>query len=234
MTASIWVGSVVWEVYSSRYAGLIFWNIIQEYLQRGIRSAVLPGCAPARDHAALLLVGKRMFSPIMSNICSGFLPTVMDCLFSRLDRTCWLQFHVFSSDLLDAVFRFKAWIYSMCSVFCLPCMTLQSFTSCCIGSAGQRTTTPPPSQIPDPPFSSPVMPHRTSLGGILATGSWGGVLGKPEFITKMISAGTQDSEWGCPTSLEGQLGSVTIFHEALQPSQVKALYLAGKWWLYWF
>uniref|UniRef100_A0A8C5JBW0 Neurobeachin-like protein 2 n=1 Tax=Junco hyemalis TaxID=40217 RepID=A0A8C5JBW0_JUNHY len=115
----------------------------------------------------------------------------------------------------------------ICFVFFSPCMTLQSFTSCCIGSAGQRTTTPPPSQIPDPPFSSPVMPHRTSLGGILAPGAWGGVLGKPEFISKMISAGTQDSEWGCPTSLEGQLGSVIVFHEALQPSQVKALYLAG-------
>ncbi|KAK2529592.1 Nbeal1 [Columba guinea] len=103
----------------------------------------------------------------------------------------------------------------------------ESFTSCCIGSAGQRTTTPPPSQIPDPPFSSPVLPHRTSLGGILSAGSWGGMLGKPELITKMISAGTQDSEWGCPTSLEGHLGSVIIFHEALQPPQVKALYLAG-------
>uniref|UniRef100_A0A8C9L7Z7 Neurobeachin like 1 n=1 Tax=Pavo cristatus TaxID=9049 RepID=A0A8C9L7Z7_PAVCR len=101
----------------------------------------------------------------------------------------------------------------------------EPFTSCCIGSAGQRTTTPPPSQIPDPPFSSPVMPHRTSLGGILSPGSWGGMLAKPELITKMISAGTQDSEWGCPTSLEGQLGSVIIFHEALQPPQVKALYL---------
>ncbi|XP_025903832.1 neurobeachin-like protein 1 isoform X2 [Nothoprocta perdicaria] len=103
----------------------------------------------------------------------------------------------------------------------------EPFTSCCIGSAGQRTTTPPPSQIPDPPFSSPVMPHRTSLGGILSTGGWSGVLAKPELVTKMISAGTQDSEWGCPTSLEGQLGSVIIFHEALQPHQVKALYLAG-------
>uniref|UniRef100_A0A8B9SQK2 Neurobeachin-like protein 2 n=1 Tax=Anas platyrhynchos TaxID=8839 RepID=A0A8B9SQK2_ANAPL len=102
----------------------------------------------------------------------------------------------------------------------------EPFTSCCIGSAGQRTTTPPPSQIPDPPFSSPIMPHRTSLGGILSPGSWGGMLAKPELITKMISAGTQDSEWGCPTSLEGHLGSVIIFHEALQPSQVKALYLA--------
>uniref|UniRef100_A0A8C4KJI5 Neurobeachin-like protein 2 n=1 Tax=Dromaius novaehollandiae TaxID=8790 RepID=A0A8C4KJI5_DRONO len=104
----------------------------------------------------------------------------------------------------------------------------EPFTSCCIGSAGQRTTTPPPSQIPDPPFSSPVMPHRTSLGGILSPGGWSGMLAKPELVTKMISAGTQDSEWGCPTSLEGQLGSVIIFHEALQPPQVKALYLAGK------
>ncbi|XP_010218713.1 PREDICTED: neurobeachin-like protein 1 [Tinamus guttatus] len=103
----------------------------------------------------------------------------------------------------------------------------EPFTSCCIGSAGQRTTTPPPSQIPDPPFSSPVMPHRTSLGGILSPGGWSGTLAKPELVTKMISAGTQDSEWGCPTSLEGQLGSVIIFHEALQPHQVKALYLAG-------
>ncbi|XP_043381670.1 neurobeachin-like protein 1 isoform X1 [Chelonia mydas] len=103
----------------------------------------------------------------------------------------------------------------------------EPFTSCCIGSAGQRTTTPPPSQIPDPPFSSPITPHRTSLGGILSPASWGGLLGKSELVTKLISAGTQDSEWGCPTSLEGQLGSVIIFHEALQPSQVKALYLAG-------
>ncbi|XP_042326371.1 neurobeachin-like protein 1 isoform X2 [Sceloporus undulatus] len=103
----------------------------------------------------------------------------------------------------------------------------EPFTSCCIGSAGQRTTTPPPSQIPDPPFLSPILPHRTSLGGILSPGSWSGLMAKPELVTKLISAGTQDSEWGCPTSLEGQLGSVIIFHEILQPSHVKALYLAG-------
>ncbi|XP_054978013.1 neurobeachin-like protein 1 [Sorex araneus] len=103
----------------------------------------------------------------------------------------------------------------------------EPFISCCIGSAGQRTTTPPPSQIPDPPFSSPITPHRTSFGGILSSASWGGTVDKSKSVTKLISAGTQDSEWGCPTSLEGQLGSVTIFHEALQPPQVKALYLAG-------
>uniref|UniRef100_A0A667HT86 Neurobeachin like 1 n=1 Tax=Lynx canadensis TaxID=61383 RepID=A0A667HT86_LYNCA len=104
----------------------------------------------------------------------------------------------------------------------------EPFISCCIGSAGQRTTTPPPSQIPDPPFSSPIIPHRTSFGGILSSASWGGTLEKSKLITKLISAGTQDSEWGCPTSLEGQLGSVIIFYEGLQPPQVKALYLAGE------
>ncbi|KAM5229140.1 neurobeachin-like protein 1 isoform 2-T2 [Ctenodactylus gundi] len=103
----------------------------------------------------------------------------------------------------------------------------EPFTSCCIGSAGQRTTTPPPSQIPDPPFSSPVTPHRTSFGGILSSASWGGTVEKSKLVTKLISAGTQDSEWGCPTSLEGQLGSVLVFHEALQPAQVKTLYLVG-------
>ncbi|CAI9594082.1 unnamed protein product, partial [Staurois parvus] len=50
--------------------------------------------------------------------------------------------------------------------------------------------------------------------------------GKTDSI-KVISAGTQDSEWGTPTSLEGQLGSVLIFHDALQATHVKALYLAG-------
>ncbi|MGH0127040.1 UNVERIFIED_CONTAM: hypothetical protein FKN15_030427 [Acipenser sinensis] len=104
----------------------------------------------------------------------------------------------------------------------------EPFNSCCIGSAGHRTTTPPPSQIPDPPFSLPTTPGRASLGAILSSPSWGGLLpGKPESVTKLISAGTQDSEWGSPTSLEGQLGSVLVFHEALQPAQVKALYLAG-------
>jgi hypothetical protein len=62
----------------------------------------------------------------------------------------------------------------------------------------------------------------------LSSASWGGTIEKSKLFTKLISAGTQDSEWGCPTSLEGQLGSVIIFHEALQPPQVKALYLAGE------
>ncbi|XP_063285902.1 neurobeachin-like protein 1 isoform X1 [Pelobates fuscus] len=102
----------------------------------------------------------------------------------------------------------------------------EPFTSCCIGSAGQRTNTPPPSQIADPPMSPPSASNRSSLSGILSS-SWAGTQGKTDFVTKSISAGTQDSEWGSPTSLEGQLGSVFILYEALQAAQVKALYLAG-------
>ncbi|KAM8904058.1 neurobeachin-like protein 1 isoform 2-T3 [Spinachia spinachia] len=109
-----------------------------------------------------------------------------------------------------------------------PTMT-EPFISCCIGSAGHRTTTPPPSQIPDPPFSSVTTPTtRSSLGAILSPQTWGGLLGaKPESLTKLISAGTQDSEWGSPTSLQGQLGSVMVFHEPLQPGYIKAICSAG-------
>ncbi|KAL1022209.1 hypothetical protein UPYG_G00023730 [Umbra pygmaea] len=108
-----------------------------------------------------------------------------------------------------------------------PQMT-EPFTSCCIGSAGHRTTTPPPSQIPDPPFSGALPSARSSLGGYLTAQGWGGLLGgKPESVTKLISAGTQDSEWGSPTSLQGQLGSVMVFHEALQPNHIKAICSAG-------
>lgn len=110
--------------------------------------------------------------------------------------------------------------------------SLQPFTSCCIGSAGHRTTTPPPSQIPDPPFGSSgstTSTGRPSLGGILSPQTWGGLLGsKQESLTKLISAGTQDSEWGSPTSLQGQLGSVMVFHEPLQPAHIKAICSAGE------
>lgn len=109
-------------------------------------------------------------------------------------------------------------------------LRLQPFISCCIGSAGQRTTTPPPLQIPDPPFSSAATPTaRSSLSGILSPQAWGGLLGgKTESVTKLISAGTQDSEWGSPTSLQGQLGSVMVFHEPLQPAHIKAICSAGR------
>ena len=36
-------------------------------------------------------------------------------------------------------------------------------------------------------------------------------------------AGTQDTRWGSPTSLEGELGAVAIFHEALQVEALRVL-----------
>ena len=42
----------------------------------------------------------------------------------------------------------------------------------------------------------------------------------------MIS-GTQSDIWGQAISLHAQLGIVCIFHDALQPTQVKSLYTAG-------
>ncbi|PKK31908.1 hypothetical protein A306_00000032, partial [Columba livia] len=63
----------------------------------------------------------------------------------------------------------------------------ESFTSCCIGSAGHRTTT----------TTATTTSHPLRLGG------------------------------RSPTSLEGHLGSVAIFCEALQQAQVKALFCAG-------
>ncbi|NWY04565.1 NBEL2 protein, partial [Nothoprocta ornata] len=48
-----------------------------------------------------------------------------------------------------------------------------------------------------------------------------------EGVVATAAAGSQDAEWGTPTSLEGHLGSVAIFYEALQQAQVKALFAAG-------
>ncbi|CAM9697469.1 unnamed protein product [Lampetra planeri] len=147
----------------------------------------------------------------------------------------------------------------------------EAFTSCCIGSAGNRTITPTPSQIPEPTSFFPGSPpHSTSSTSSFPTSpSSHGVTAIPSPISassssvldgsptrpsafpgaglprlssssgvprlapgtapclRTIPAGTQDSEWGSPTSLRGQLGSVSVFHDALQPPQVKALHQAG-------
>ena len=40
-------------------------------------------------------------------------------------------------------------------------------------------------------------------------------------------AGTPDTRWGSPTALEGELGAVAIFHEALQAEVLKVLCALG-------
>uniref|UniRef100_A0A8B9KMW8 Neurobeachin-like protein 2 n=1 Tax=Astyanax mexicanus TaxID=7994 RepID=A0A8B9KMW8_ASTMX len=113
----------------------------------------------------------------------------------------------------------------------------EPFTSCCIGSAGHRTTTttttpsptlPPPLHSPDLTFSMaagpPMLTRSQSFPASFAAGVWGS--GR-EVPVHTIPAGLQDTEWGSPSSLDGLLATAFICHEALQPAQTRALYMAG-------
>uniref|UniRef100_A0A8U8BWE7 Neurobeachin-like protein 2 n=1 Tax=Geospiza parvula TaxID=87175 RepID=A0A8U8BWE7_GEOPR len=112
----------------------------------------------------------------------------------------------------------------------------ESFTSCCIGSAGHRTTTtaataashPPAPHGPELVFTQhPVLGRSQSVPATLGPHSWTPTQLPTEGVVATTAAGSQDTEWGSPTSLEGHLGSVAIFCEALQQAQVKALFCAG-------
>ncbi|XP_064361708.1 neurobeachin-like protein 2 isoform X1 [Dromaius novaehollandiae] len=111
----------------------------------------------------------------------------------------------------------------------------ESFTSCCIGSAGHRTTTttaaaahPPPCHAPELPCAPhPALCRSQSFPASLGARAWTPVQPPTEGVVATAAAGSQDTEWGTPTSLEGHLGSVAIFYEALQQTQVKALFSAG-------
>lgn len=114
---------------------------------------------------------------------------------------------------------------------------LKPFVYNCIGSAGQRTTTTTTSpNLPvsysssssSPEFTFPAHTHSLirsqSFPASFAAGR-GGLTA--ESTVHIISAGLQDTEWGSPTSLDGLLGTAFICHEALQPTQAKALHAAG-------
>ncbi|XP_029927816.1 neurobeachin-like protein 2 isoform X2 [Myripristis murdjan] len=111
----------------------------------------------------------------------------------------------------------------------------EPFTSCCIGSAGHRTTTtttsptlPTPSTLPSPEFAfpthAPSFTRSQSFPASYAGARWGSMRDAP---VHTIPAGLQDTEWGTPTSLDGLLGTALICHEALQPTHTRALYSAG-------
>lgn len=122
-----------------------------------------------------------------------------------------------------------------CDLTTPPTLALQPFSSCCIGSAGHRTTTTT-TGLPAPPvptalahthpslIRSQSVPATTGLG-------WGSGLAAPlqEGSISSTLAGTQDTRWGSPTSLEGELGAVAIFHEALQEAPLQVLYNLGMW-----
>ncbi|XP_036071922.1 neurobeachin-like protein 2 isoform X9 [Oryzias melastigma] len=112
----------------------------------------------------------------------------------------------------------------------------EPFTSCCIGSAGHRTTTTTtspnlPASItssPSPEFAfpapAPFLIRSQSFPASFAGGRWGS---SADQLVRTIPAGLQDTEWGSPTSLNGLLGTAFICHEALQQTQARALYAAG-------
>ncbi|CAH6777630.1 neurobeachin-like protein 2 isoform X2 [Phodopus roborovskii] len=104
----------------------------------------------------------------------------------------------------------------------------EPFSSCCIGSAGHRTTT---TTTGLPTALSHTHPSLTRSQSVPASAglSWGSGLGAPlqEGSISSTLAGTQDTRWGSPTSLEGELGTVAIFHEALQAPALRALCVLG-------
>lgn len=113
-------------------------------------------------------------------------------------------------------------------------MAPQPFSSCCIGSAGHRTTTTT-TGLPAPVVPTALAPTHPSLTrsqSVPATAGlgWGSGLGAPpqEGSISSTLAGTQDTRWGSPTSLEGELGAVAIFHEALPTAALQALCSLGR------
>ncbi|XP_007949943.1 neurobeachin-like protein 2 [Orycteropus afer afer] len=116
----------------------------------------------------------------------------------------------------------------------LRCPSLsEPFSSCCIGSAGHRTTTTT-TGLPEPPVPAalahthPSLTRSQSVPASTGLG-WGSGLAAPlqESSISSTLAGTQDTRWGSPTSLEGELGAVAIFHEALQAGPLKVLCTLG-------
>ncbi|XP_073757180.1 neurobeachin-like protein 2 isoform X3 [Callorhinus ursinus] len=116
----------------------------------------------------------------------------------------------------------------------LRCPSLsEPFSSCCIGSAGHRTTTTT-TGLPTPPVPAALAPTHPSLSrsqSVPATAGlgWGSGLVAPlqEGSISSTLAGTQDTRWGSPTSLEGELGAVAIFHEALPVAALRTLFTLG-------
>ncbi|KAM5291942.1 neurobeachin-like protein 2 [Ctenodactylus gundi] len=113
-----------------------------------------------------------------------------------------------------------------------PCLS-EPFSSCCIGSAGHRTTTtttglPAPSGPAAPAHAHPYLTRSQSVPASAGLG-WGSGPAAPlqEGSISSTLAGTQDMRWGSPTSLEGELGTVAIFHEALQAAALRTLCALG-------
>uniref|UniRef100_A0A8C1RY07 Neurobeachin-like protein 2 n=1 Tax=Cyprinus carpio TaxID=7962 RepID=A0A8C1RY07_CYPCA len=136
----------------------------------------------------------------------------------------------------------SSWIYYKHVLFhwSVVLSTFQPFTSCCIGSAGHRTTTtmttsptlPNPSHSPsEMAFAAhsgpPTLARSQSFPASFAAATGGRPGLSRDSPVHTIPAGLQDTAWGSPSSLGGLLATVFICHEALQPAQARALFIAG-------
>lgn len=115
--------------------------------------------------------------------------------------------------------------------------TFQPFTSCCIGSAGHRTTTTMNSTSPTLPnpthspselaFAAHTGPPALSRSQSFPASFAAATGGRTAVAVHTIPAGLQDTAWGSPSSLGGLLATAFVCHEALQPAQARALFTAG-------
>lgn len=122
--------------------------------------------------------------------------------------------------------------------YCItPLFFFQPFTSCIVGSVIQRHHN----------SSNATMDGKSGdragflPGGVMDRGLLPAFMNQvPNYFTlplrssapldpnvKSFPAGMQDTIWGIPTNLRGQVGLVCLFHETLTAQQVKTLYDGG-------
>ncbi|XP_069107826.1 neurobeachin-like protein 1 isoform X1 [Argopecten irradians] len=100
-----------------------------------------------------------------------------------------------------------------------PNMT-ESFTSCRVGSPCPRSSM----NLMTDQSVTDTKTKKSPLKFLFSSQS------KPSSCEPGVNSlltGTQDDAWGSPISVHGQLGLICFFHDALHPSQVKALFSAG-------
>ena len=100
----------------------------------------------------------------------------------------------------------------------------QPFMNCRIGSPGVKITSSDQSQqlfqqLTESKMKFPSMNLKLPFQGQNKA--------QTDITVNSIAMGTQDETWGSPVSLQGHLGYVCIFHEAIQLGQVQSLHNLG-------
>lgn len=98
--------------------------------------------------------------------------------------------------------------------------TTEPFTSCKVGAANQRSTI---DLLLDMNPVSPTIPERKKSSPLKFFNFNSSPKSNCQSGVTTLPGGTQDDIWGQPIALMGQLGSVCVFYEALQPTEIKCL-----------